>query len=101
VESAAFDALKKLAPELAEMEAAIEHQGGGESQDDFASIRHRVIALVGPAACQQHDPLARSQLALAIATQYLAILGGDSRYGDLQTPYFASPLKVFIRAGSI
>jgi hypothetical protein len=97
----AFNDIKELVPGLVELESAMKPQYGGWSQADFAGVRHRVITLVGPAASEQLDSLARSQLALTIATQYLAILGGDSRYGNAQTSYFKAPHKLYIRAGVI
>jgi hypothetical protein len=97
----AFDDLKKLVPELVELEATVEQHPKGLSQEDFAGVRHRIVGMVGPAVPEALDSLARSQLALTIGTQYLAILGGDSRYGDKQTPYFAAPHRLYVRAGVI
>jgi hypothetical protein len=52
----------------------------------------RVSAAVGPAAQHCSDPLLRSQLALSLASHYLALLAG-AQDGDISCSYFSSRKK--------
>jgi hypothetical protein len=99
--SDAFARLKLVSPGLGELEATVDQEISSLGQSDFTSVRRRLAPLVGPAASDQLDSIARSQIALTIAAQYLAILGGDSRYGTQDTPYFAAPQKLYLRSGTI
>lgn len=102
----AFQCIKDLVPELDELESAVEREYRDrvdmeKSLADSQNVNHRLATMVGPAAPERLDRLARSQLALTISTQYLAILGGDSRYGDIETSFFSAPRKLYIRSGII
>jgi hypothetical protein len=102
----AFSYIKELVPKLAELEEMLVTEYEGQpgilkSPPDFANAGRHLTIMVGPNTSELLDPLARSQLALTIATQYFAILAGDSRYGDMSTPYFSAPRRLYVRSGVI
>jgi hypothetical protein len=57
-----------------------------------AAAAQPVSALLGPAARNCSDPLLRSQLALSVVSQHLAIQSG-SQEGDISCSYFSAPRK--------
>jgi hypothetical protein len=56
-------------------------------------------AVLGPRA-EHSDMLVCSQLALSIATQYLAIVNGRRDLGSTDTAYFAVPRKIVVSLAS-
>lgn len=99
--SDAFAFLAKRQPQLYQFEKAARVADGvtgpllGDNtgaDDATVNAPPYVSALLGPGAQDCTDPLLRSQLALSIASQYLAIMAG-SHDGDDSCSYFASPKK--------
>jgi hypothetical protein len=99
--SEAFGFLAKHQPVLYQLEkatrAAVEHvtqalTDEAKSRDDSVEAPLHISALLGPSAQDCTDPLLRSQIALSIASQYLAIVAG-SHDGDDSCSYFESPNK--------
>jgi hypothetical protein len=99
----AFAFLAERRPSLLQVEQVAESEGSGRNAfsvkegvaDGDASVPPRISTVLGPAAQGSGDPLLRSQLALSIASQYLAILEG-SHDGDVSCSYFASPKKKIV-----
>jgi hypothetical protein len=63
--------------------------------------KKQLSTMVGPISSHA-DPLLRSQLALSVASQYLAILANEREMGskaDVQMSYFKAPAKVHVRTG--
>jgi hypothetical protein len=99
--SEAFVFLAKRRPVLNQFERAAKATNGvtqtllgddAEAEDDMGDTPPHVSAVLGPGAQDCTNPLLRSQLALSIASQHLAILAG-SHDGDDSCSYFASPKK--------
>jgi hypothetical protein len=98
----AFEHLKLLEPRLHDIEInslSVARQSVTESVTQRQAVRRRLNALLGPIS-QHPDAIVRSQLALSVASQYLAILTGDTELGDLDTPYFEAPVRTVVRAGT-
>lgn len=92
----AFASLEQLEPALKSYE-----QVSTGAAHDRQTARHSIGALVGPTASND-DPLIRSQLALSVASQFLAIvLDGASNLGDINTSYFSSPRKLVVRSATL
>ena len=79
----AFERLVSLLPELDTWRVAIEE---GELEMHVPEMR-RLEKMMSPDAGES-DSLARSQLAKAVAVEYLSILAGNTTRGDIHTPYF-------------
>jgi hypothetical protein len=85
--SEALDLLRELQPALPE-----------PGSDAF--VASSLTTLLGPRAVGSNDALVRSQLALSIATQYVAIVRGRSDLGSPTTPYFLAPRKIVVSLAS-
>jgi hypothetical protein len=99
--SEAFAFLAKRQPMLHQFERAAAAADGvtwalqrsdTAAHDDMLDAHPHVSTVLGPGAQDCTDPLLRSQLALSIASQHLAIIAG-SHDGDDLCSYFASPKK--------
>jgi hypothetical protein len=82
--------------QLAEMEPRLDELV--RSRGEAPTIR--LSELVGPNA-QHPDPLMRSQLALSIATHYLAILNGKLPPEAKNESYFSARRRVVVRSGAL
>jgi hypothetical protein len=93
----AFAVLKDLEPRLASLEQ--DGQSIGRSPKEGVTPDGQLLnGLVGPLSAHP-DELMRTQLALSIAAQYIAIISGSEQLGDGGTSYFESPRKKVVRAG--
>lgn len=80
----AFEWLVSIVPELDELRRSVREAAPGE----WLSPRlHEARELLGPDS-QSLDQLVRTRLASIIAMNYLSVLSGDERRGDMNTPYF-------------
>lgn len=82
--------------QLAEMEPRLDEFV--QSRGEAPTIR--LSELVGPNA-QHPDPIMRSQLALSIATHYLAVLSGKLPAEDRTEAYFSAHRRVVVRSGAL
>jgi hypothetical protein len=85
--SEALDVLRELQPGLPE-----------PGSDAF--VASSLSTLLGPRTVDSGDALVRSQLALSIATQYVAIIHGRSDLGSVTTSYFSAPRKIVVSLAS-
>lgn len=95
----AFSRLEQLEPALSRLRPN-EDRAIPEISQNSDAAKISVSTLLGPLA-HHTNPLIRSQLALSVASQYLAILGGDLQFGDVRTPYFSAPRRMVVRSTAI
>jgi hypothetical protein len=81
---AAFEWLVRIVPELDEVRRTVRSQGG-----PIVPGFKEVDKLLGPNS-HSSDDLARTRLATLVSMEYLRVLAGDIRRGDMSTPYFVS-----------
>jgi hypothetical protein len=80
----AFEWLVRIVPELDGLRRSVREAAPGEW---LTPRLHEARELLGPDS-HSMDELARTRLASLVAMNYLTVLSGDKRRGDMHTPYF-------------
>ena len=87
----AYEQLRDLAPDLGRVRQTLIKDN---KRNAYPRLRELTTS-VGPDSGHA-DQLVRSTLALNVAMQYLIVLSGDRRRGDIETPYFETARRPMI-----
>jgi hypothetical protein len=100
----AFAQLSEMEPRLLEVARSAQRQLAAGTTSPKATTRRKCVssaglrALVGPGA-HHPDPLMRTELAMSIVSQYVAILNGKLPCEMMSESYFCSPKRIVVRSG--
>jgi hypothetical protein len=97
--TSAFERLVAIEPRLGECAGALLQTLLPNQENDKFSFGEQLSTLVGPGA-QHPDPLVRSQLALSIASYYIAIVEGKLPSDTKDEAYFSARRRLAVRSSA-